>query len=300
MLETNRLIRQLSTENSKLLPLSEQDVVDIQAVLLGMMDDFDAFCRENGLRYFLCGGTALGAHRHGGFIPWDEDVDLAMPRADYDRFLNLFSAQCGDRYVVQTPATSPGYSLPFAKIRKRGTRYVEVFETDPDNAGVFIDVYPLENVPDFAPWRLVHGAVSDFLHLCCSCVRVNALRDRYREYYPAAMRTVNVKAFLGKCLGLIPLKDWCRAAEAWASCCRKETTRRVTFPGGRKHYFGELFTRTSCMPLTTVDFAGRRYQSLADPTEHLRLLYGDYTIVPPPEERLRHSILELDLGEKHE
>ncbi len=300
MLETNRLIRQLSTENSKLLPLSERDVADIQAVLLGMMDDFDAFCRENGLRYFLCGGTALGAVRHGGFIPWDEDVDIAMPRADYNRFLTLFGDACGDRYFLQTPSSSEGYSLPFVKIRKRGTRYVEVFETDPDNAGVFIDVYPLENVPDFAPWRWLHGAVSDFLHLCCSCVRVNALKDRYATYYPAAMRTVSVKAFLGKCLGLISLGSWCRAAEKWASCCHNETTRFVTFPGGRRHYFGERFSRASALPLTEVTFAGRRYQSLADPTEHLRILYGDFTRIPPPEERLRHSILELDLGEKHE
>ena len=79
MLRTNDKIRKLSVSNDQLHRLTEQELKDVQKALLEMMVDFDAFCRVNNLCYFLCGGSALGAVRHQGFIPWDEDVDLAMP-----------------------------------------------------------------------------------------------------------------------------------------------------------------------------------------------------------------------------
>lgn len=85
MLKTFAYFKKFANQNEKLRVLSEQDIHDVQQALLGMMDDFDALCRRNGLQYFLTGGSALGAVRHHGFIPWDEDIDIIMPRADFDR-----------------------------------------------------------------------------------------------------------------------------------------------------------------------------------------------------------------------
>lgn len=299
MLETNALVRRLSINNSKLLTLSDENVKDIQAVLLDMMVDFDAFCRKNGLSYFLCGGSALGAQRHGGFIPWDDDMDVAMPRADYDRMRELFLAEYGDRYWVQSIGDGSGYNLPFMKLRKKGTRYVEIFETDPDQAGIFIDVYPLENLPNVAPMRLLHGVICDFLHFCCSCVRVNCNKQIYLDYF-GDLRAVRTKALLGKCLGIIPLKTWCRLADRWASNCKNEQSKFVSFPSGRKHYFGEMLHRASVLPPKECDFDGHRFFAMADPAEHLETLYGDFATVPEQCNRERHSILTLDLGVNHE
>jgi len=299
MLETNALVRRLSINNSKLLTLSDENIKDIQAVLLDMMADFDAFCRKNGLSYFLCGGSALGAQRHGGFIPWDDDMDVAMPRADYDRMRDLFLAEYGDRYWVQALNDGGNYDLPFMKLRKKGTRYVEIFETDLDQAGVFIDIYPLENLPDAAPVRFVHGVVCDFLHFCCSCVRIKQKKQIYVEYF-GNLRAIKIKALLGHILGIIPLKTWCRLADRFASNCKNTNSELVSFPGGRKHYFGEMLHRTSVFPPKECAFDGHRFFVMSDPTEHLTTLYGDYHAVPEQRNRERHSILTLELGVNNE
>ncbi len=302
MLETNVMFRKCAIGNDKLCNLSEGDIHRIQAVLLGMMDDFDALCRKHGLRYMLCGGTALGAVRHQGFIPWDEDADLAMPREDYDKLASLLLEEYGDRYWVQNIHLSEVYDLTFMKIRKKGTRFVELFETEPERAGVFLDIYPMENVPDFPLWRWFHGAVSDFLYLCCSCVRVQTKKQRFLDYLEdgKAVRVIKVKAFLGKCLGFFSLHRWCCIADFWSKSCRNTHSKRVTFPSGRKHYFGEMCSRASCLPVRETDFEGRRYLIMANPEVHLSVLYGDYTVIPPEEQRERHTVLELDLGEEHE
>lgn len=299
MLETNAKLRKLSVHNDKLYALTDADIRQIQTALLEMLKDFDAFCEKHGLRYVLCGGTALGAVRHKGFIPWDEDVDLAMPRVDYDRFEKLFAEEFGAVYHVQSIYSSEVYDLPFMKIRKKGTRFLELFEPEPEHAGIFIDIYPLENVPDFAPWRWFHGCISDFLHLCCSCVRMKVKKERYFAYYddPAFLRIVKVKIFLGKCLGFFSLNRWCKIADSWASGCKNNKSKRVSFPGGRKHYFGELFSRQSALPPCKVAFEDITLAAMADPEEYLSALYGDYSVIPPVEKRERHMILEFDLGE---
>lgn len=302
MLNTNEMVRKLAIENPNLRTLTDADIANIQAVLLDMIVDLDALCRKHGLSYFLCAGTALGAVRHGGFIPWDEDVDIGMPRCDYDRLTDLLLAEYADKYWVQSIWNNENYDLPFLKVRRKGTKMVEAFEPDPEHAGVFIDIYPLENVPDFAPWRWLHGAVSDFLHLCCSCVRMRTKKERYYALFddPQMRKAVRMKATIGKCLGFFAPKRWYRMTDRWVSCCKKQTTKRVSFPSGRKHYFGEMCSRKSFFPLKEVDFAGKRFFLLADPDEHLSLLYGDYKAVPPADKQERHTVLELELGEVHE
>lgn len=302
MLKTNTTVRKLTVNHPKLRSLSQTDVLQVQQVLLDMMDDFDRLCRTHGLTYFLCGGTALGAMRHQGFIPWDEDVDLAMPRADYDRLAELVATEYADRYWVQSIENNALYDLPFLKIRKKGTRFLELFEPDPEHAGIFVDVYPLENVPDFCIWRWIHGAVSDFLLLCCSCVRMNSKKERYFEYFedPQFLKTVKLKARIGKCLSFISLHRWCIMADRWASRCRNTHSKYVSFPSGRKHYFGEIFPREAAFPVKEVSFSDRSYLILADPDVYLTNLYGDYRLVPPEAERETHAILELELGETNE
>lgn len=301
MLKTNEMVRKLSIDNPNLCTLSDADIRQVQAILLDMLSDLDALCRKHSLSYLLCAGTALGAVRHQGFIPWDEDVDVGMPRRDYDKLTELLLAEYGDKYWVQSIRNNDHYDLPFLKIRKKGTRFIEIFESDPAHAGVFVDIYPLENVPDFAPWRWLHGIVSDGLQFCCSCVRMRKNKERYFTYFddPAVHKAVKIKAFLGGCLGFFPLRRWCRLADRWVSCCRKETTRRVTFPSGRKHYFGEMCPRDSFFPPKETPFAGKRFLIPREPSVHLSRLYGDYMTVPSADQQLRHTILELELGEAH-
>ena len=89
-------------------------------------------------------------------------------------------------------------------------------------------------------------------------------------------------------------------ADRWVSCCRNTNSKYVSFPSGRKHYFGEIFPREAALPAKEVAFSGRSYLTLADPDVYLTNLYGDYRVIPPEEERETHAILELELGETNE
>ena len=85
-------------------------------IMKNIMKKFHAFCEENGLMYYLTGGTLLGAVRHKGFIPWDDDIDVCMPRSDYEKMLDIFNSSVKDFYVISVRDRNKGYYLPFAKI----------------------------------------------------------------------------------------------------------------------------------------------------------------------------------------
>lgn len=129
--------------------ISEDTLQKLKDTLLEIMTDFDAFCKKHDLSYFLIGGTLLGAVRHKGFIPWDDDLDVVMPRDDYERFIDLFGQEDQHKYVVQSIETDENYWLPFAKLRKNltlyddlPTRYVQ------SHRGIFIDIFPLDHAQE--------------------------------------------------------------------------------------------------------------------------------------------------------
>ena len=115
------------------------------AVLLDMLIEFDRICKKHNLRYYLDGGTLLGAIRHKGFIPWDDDIDVEMPREDYERFIKL-NNEFSDPYFLQTPYTDPTYFYCPARIRNSNTTaLVEMFAYQKFNHGVWLTILPLDN-----------------------------------------------------------------------------------------------------------------------------------------------------------
>ena len=120
----------------------------LQLCELEILKEFVRICEKYALKYYLTVGTLLGAARHHGFIPWDDDIDVAMPRKDYDRFAEICQQELGKRYFYQSPETDPYYFLPYAKIRKNGTTvYEERFRLARFHKGVFIDIFPLDFCP---------------------------------------------------------------------------------------------------------------------------------------------------------
>lgn len=118
-------------------------------VLYGILDDFDRICTENGLRYYLGYGSALGAVRHGGFIPWDDDIDVCMPREDYDRFLSYCRDHPSDMYEVINIRIDPKYISAVTKYQKKGTVFVGYHSRNIQcELGIAIDIFPLDGIPD--------------------------------------------------------------------------------------------------------------------------------------------------------
>ncbi len=129
------------------MKLSPEQLRALQLKQLECMVQIDKICRENGLTYYLIGGTLLGAIRHKGFIPWDDDLDIGMPRKDYERFLEIGQSLLGDKYFFQNYKTERNFNLPYSKVRINRTIFRETAVAHVDiNHGIFVDVFPLDFV----------------------------------------------------------------------------------------------------------------------------------------------------------
>ena len=118
-----------------------------QERLLVLLKEFIRVCEKHHLRYFVDGGTLLGAMRHKGFIPWDDDIDVSMPREDYDKYVKLQYEYEGTPYFIQTWRTDPHYTYCFAKLRDSSTTFIENFYVNHRiNHGVWIDIFPLDGM----------------------------------------------------------------------------------------------------------------------------------------------------------
>lgn len=127
------------------------DVKKQWAVCLDLLSEFDRVCSGNNIQYFAGYGTLIGAMRHGGYIPWDDDIDLVMPRSEYDKLITVAAKEFQYPYFFQTEDTDHGFSRPFARLRNSNTTAIQKSEshgTIPYNQGIFIDIFPLDNFPD--------------------------------------------------------------------------------------------------------------------------------------------------------
>ncbi len=131
--------------------MSNNSVRDVQGKILETMKYIDKLCREHSIVYYIMGGTALGAVRHGGFIPWDDDLDIFMTPDQYEVFKKVFEAQNSDQFVLQEWRTTPDY-LEYAKVRMNGTTFIEeAFQDRKDmHHGIYVDIMILHKVPESA------------------------------------------------------------------------------------------------------------------------------------------------------
>lgn len=291
-LSTFDAFKRLRAEGSH--ELAAEELRALQRTLAGILDDIVAVCAAEGLPYALGGGTALGAIRHGGFIPWDDDLDVNMPRAAWPRFRDAFRARFGDRYVVYEPGAPADYPLAFPRIRLRGTRVVtrEDLLCPELDAGAFIDVFILENAYDGAFARRLHGLGSLVLGFLYSCRKQFAERKFLRAWGLNGF-AFRVKRAVGFLLAFRPLGAWCRAWDRWNGRCRDEATGWVTFPVGRRHFFGELASRADMAFTREETFEGRRVTCHAALEAYMTRLYGPTYMTPPPEDRReRHVVFE--------
>ena len=259
--------------------IDQETLIRLRKTILEILDEFIRICEENNLIYFLTGGTLLGAVRHKGFIPWDDDIDIGMPRNDYERFLDIFQKNIETNYYVYY------HENCYVKFCKKGTAYAESYLNPGDYWGIFIDIWPLDNcVPLFLP---IQTKLITFFRI------LSYLKTR--EYIPRK----KIKRYIKKLICfLLPLQFSKVLLREILSFFNRFTTKYVSTFSGIYGYKKETHKYNTIFPLTNVCFEGKYYKAPGNWDIFLGEVYGNYMELPPVEQRIVHDIKFISFDDK--
>lgn len=276
--------------------LRAEELQELKNVLTEMVLDVLHVCEAHGFSLMLAGGSALGAVRHQGFIPWDDDLDLMMTREDYVKFCAIFEQTLGDKYLLIAPNHGELYQTRFPKIMKRNTVLRSITDVDsPMLCGIYLDVFLLENIPANRFIQRMKGLWCNLLMFIGSRVylyeRNNPVFQAHMSGTEEAQRALKATLRIGKAFSMIPSRKWSDWVDKAVQY--KKETGLLGLPTGRKHYFGEILNKSAFLPPSYGTFEGHRVPLPADCDAYLRNLYGDYMQIPPVDKREKHFIVEL-------
>ena len=263
----------------------------LQKKQLEILDEIKMLCDKHKIKYWLDGGTCLGAIRHKGFIPWDDDVDLGMPRKDFDRFIDVCKKELNNKFFLQTSETETNFPLEFAKIRMNYTLLKEKDNINQSyHQGIFIDIFPYDYTSNHLliryylqyktvfyrlmilhkvgikvrPKNIIEKIGFVIINIISSLYSIKSLRKKLKKYYYKYPDTSKYMAVF------------------------------VTTVITKAIYKKDLFDKTINIP-----FENKEYPVLANYDEFLTKLYGDYMTPPPVEKRkIGHGILEVKFKTK--
>lgn len=278
------------------------DIKDIKkewnATILDILKAFMKICKDNGLTYYCCAGTAIGAVRHHGIIPWDDDIDVIMPRPDYDRLLEIAKTADFGKYEIITPYDDETYPLYFSKISNRNTTLIEDRQI-PCVIGLYVDIFPLDATDD-------------------DVATARRLKDRYTKIINR-LNAVSTHNTFGEYLSLLKKKEeWGRfAIKALAFFCRSAMRRHLIRQMDRLSHLYD-YDKAKNVQVYTGSYGHRevfpkswlgkgKEFPFEDTTvllpecydEYLRHFFNDYMQFPPVEQRIeKHNRAYLNIHEK--
>lgn len=269
---------------------SDEVLARLHGKELEMLVVFDKVCRDNGLEYMLDSGTALGAVRHGGFIPWDDDVDVAMPRKDYERLEALGQSVFPEGYFLQNKTTEPNYRRNCAKLRLKGTYFEEGADSQLMENGIFIDIFPFDNLPSCGL------LASAYLYL--SRVKFYPIRTWYCGT-PSRSRLLRPLSKLMLKMSEAEIK---RREESYVRYCRRfenmNTSKCTCFFWRMTQSKNYIFSADKLWPSKDISFEGHAVRIANDTDHYLKTMYGDYMKLPPEDKRNCHLKGRIDFGDE--
>jgi lipopolysaccharide cholinephosphotransferase len=270
--------------------MTEEVKTNLRIVLLEILAEVDRICKKYNLTYFLDGGTLLGAVRHEGFIPWDDDIDVAMPRADYEQFLGICAFELSDDFYITTPK-SKCYHYLFAKIEKKNTLFLTSellwnYKKLGYKRGIYVDIFPLDNIKSKAFFNLrkiiIRGLtafIAGKLNICNESRRIRAKVKRAAAFFCSFTLLKAHREFICK-------RD-----------NKKKNCKYFTSFGSQYNAKRTLFLKEELLPVSHVLFEGKHYPAPKNPDYFLRTKYGEnYMELPPLEKRISHNPVIIKLG----
>lgn len=247
-----------------------------------ILDEIVRICEKHGLKYYLIGGTLLGAVRHNGFIPWDDDLDIVMPRFDYDKFRELCKSELDEKYYLHDIDSDNKYWLIFAKIRKKNTIFDEknICTIDDAPKGIYVDIFPLDNAPceNSRKQRFLTRRIKALSTVIYIKRKLNVKFSLKSRLFSLLYVPFSIKALTNRQLKLMTKYNSDDSCEYYINYGSNYNTVKQTI------------LKSKYEPSSKVSFEGKTYNTLGDPHHFLARIYGDnYMELPPVEKRITHK-----------
>lgn len=265
--------------------IQQMSLNDIKKIELAILRYVAGICKDNNLSYFLAYGTLIGAIRHKGFIPWDDDIDIAMPRKDYEKLLDILNSKENQSQYKCLIPLKDNYFYEFAKVIDI-TTIVQEGKTIEPRCGVWIDIFPLDGLRKED--KRIHRMLAILNR--CRAASVNShfphktkgLFVPFEFLFWKACKIIGYKPFLKKSLALSKKYEYedCDYV-GYAS----------SYPPNRKYMKKEWFSEA-----VDVEFEGFLFRAPAGYHEYLSTEYGNYMMLPPEEKRVSHRIVAYKIG----
>ena len=271
-----------------MINLTDAQLRQLQLVELDMLLEFDRICRMHDIKYSITGGTLLGAIRHGGFIPWDDDADISMLREEYEKFISVCDTELdGNKYYFQDIKRTAGYRWGYGKLRRKGTVFLREYQEHmPYEQGIFLDIFPRDGVPD--------GMFEEKIHkFCCFCVR--------KTLWSAVGRFAEKKVLWRLWYSFLYYVSlpWIESAYnklvMWSNRRPTELVRALTFPipHNEKGYKREWYN-----DYVDIEFEGHKLMVEKEYMCWIEQEFHDYMKLPPVEKRKIHPVVDIKFPEK--
>ena len=257
-------------------------VDELKSIELEMLKFIDEVCKKEGLRYFLCGGTLLGAVRHHGFIPWDDDIDIFMPRPDYEKLIELTKDSKEYRLLSEV---DDGYYYNFGKLVDKRTLLIEQQVNPIDSMGIYIDIFPVDGMPESAAECDVHFEKLDGLRN-----KINGFsqeRPHVRKNLLAYIRSWNL--YIGNKKRSLSKEQINYKREALLY--EYDNSKNVFVTGGA-YKKRDVFPKMWISEGTYLEFEGKKFCVPTQYDKYLKQLYGDYMKLPPKEKQVTHHMFK--------
>ena len=255
-------------ENKK----SDNNLKKLHEVQIEILDEIVRICNKHNLTYFLIYGTLIGAVRHKGFIPWDDDLDIGMPREDYEKFIKIAKKELDNKYYLQDISTDKEYWQNFIKIRKNNTLFDEsTLENINTHKGIFVDIFPFDNINKDGIYRKVKWSILKNLYNFCL-------------YYRGIYKKENVNHFVFcKILSKLKMKYILRFCDFYM---RGKESSKYTIDYST--LYPHVMDKKWIYPTKEIMFENKLYSCPNDTDLFLKNIYGDYMKLPPKDKRVTH------------
>ena len=264
--------------------MMELSTNEMKIIQLEILDDFHSFCIKEGLRYSLCGGTMIGAVRHGGYIPWDDDIDLMMPRQDYDKFISSYSSKVNEVIDLSDIETC---EEQFVKVSRKGT-IMEDITTGRRLWGVNVDIFPIDGMPDnYIPYTERLQDLHIKVRESCPLYKAATRKPMYWK-----SRFLLKWIFKGRPVDVLFTK---KIMNDIAHSNLPDLSPLSTVIFGDFRIFP--FQSSVFQEYDTIVFEGKPYNCIKDRDLYLTKVYGNYMQLPPIEKRVTHHLYNAYLVE---